>query len=161
MIVGSTTATRSSKKACKTYLKMVYNVQLIGSVPKIARMDNPVIGFSEEDAQRLHHLNDDALVVSLQVRDYNMHRVLVDNGNSADILYYPTFQQMKIDIERLIPTNTLLVGFRGTRVFPLGVSTISVTADDYPQQIIRDVTFLVVDCSSTYNAILKRPTLNS
>ena len=32
---------------------------------------------------------------------------------------------------------------------------------DYPQQIIRVVTFLVVNCSSTYNAILRRPTLNS
>ena len=37
----------------------------------------------------------------------------------------------------------------------------SVTVGDYPQQIIKDVTFLVVDCSSTYNAILERPTLNS
>ena len=70
---------------------MVHNVQLTGSVPKIARMDNPVIGFSEEDARRLHHPYDDALVVSLQVGDYNMHRVLVDNGSLADILYYPTF----------------------------------------------------------------------
>ena len=33
--------------------------------------------------------------------------------------------------------------------------------DDYPQQIIRNVTFLVVDCSSAYNAIVGRPTLNS
>ena len=91
MIVGGTTATESSKKAHKTYLRMVHNVQLTGSVPKIARMDNPVIGFSEEDARRLHHPHDDALVVSLQVGDYNMHRVLVDNGSLADILYYPAF----------------------------------------------------------------------
>ena len=34
-------------------------------------------------------------------------------------------------------------------------------AGDYPQQITKDVTFLVVDCSSAYNAILGRPTLNS
>ena len=32
---------------------------------------------------------------------------------------------------------------------------------DYLQQITKDVTFLVVDCSSTYNDILRRPTLNS
>ena len=35
------------------------------------------------------------------------------------------------------------------------------TVGDYPQQITKDVTFLVVDCSSAYNAILGRPTLNS
>ena len=89
-----------------------------------------------------------------------MHQVLVDNGSSADILYYPTFQQMRIDRGRLVPTNVPLVGFRGSRVFPLGAVTLSVIVGDYPQQIIKDMTFLVVDCSSAYNAIIGRPTLN-
>ena len=84
-----------------------------------------------------------------------MHQVLVDNGNSADILYYPTFQQMGIDKGQLIPTNAPLISFEGTRVFPLGAVTLSVMVGDYPQQITKDVTFLVVDCSSTYNAILE------
>ena len=68
---------------------------------------------------------------------------------------------MKIDKERPIPTNAPLVSFGRTRVFPLGVITLFVTMGDYPQQIIKDVTFLMVDCSSAYNAILGRPTLNS
>ena len=161
MIVGGTTVTGSSKKAQKTYLRMVQNVQLTGSVPKIARRESPIIEFSEEDAQRLHHLHDDALVVSIRIEDYNMHRVLVDNGSSADILYYPAFQQMGIGREQLIPTNVPLIGFGGTRVLPLGAITLSVVVGDYPQQIAKDVTFLVVDCSSAYNAILGRPTLNS
>ena len=92
MIVEGTTAASSSKKAHKTYLRMVHTVQLTRSVPKMPRMDNPTIEFLEDDARRLHHPHDDALVVSLQIGDYNMHRVLVDNGNSADILYYPAFQ---------------------------------------------------------------------
>ena len=90
-----------------------------------------------------------------------MHRVLVDNGSSVDILYYPTFQQMRIDKERLISMNASHVSFGGTRVFPLGVVSLSVMVGDYPQQITKDVTFLVVDCSSAYNAIIGRPTLNS
>ena len=65
MIVGSTMATRSFKKACKTYLEMVHNIQLTVSVLKMSQINNPVIGFSEEDAQRLHHPHDDALVVSI------------------------------------------------------------------------------------------------
>ena len=92
MIVRGTTTSGSSKKARKTYQRTVQNVQLTGAVPKMARIDNPVIEFSEEDAQRLHHQHDDVLVVSLRVGDYNMHWVLVDNGSSADILYNPDFQ---------------------------------------------------------------------
>ena len=161
MIMRGTAVIGSSKKARKTYFRMIQNVQLMGSVSKIAWRESPIIGFLEEDARHLHHPHDDALVISIQIEDYNMHRVLVDNGSSADILYYPAFQQMGIDREQLIPTNVPLVGFGGTRVLPLGAITLSLVVGDYPQQIAKDVTFLVVDCSSTYNAILGRPTLNS
>ena len=154
MIVEGTAVTGSSKNAWKTYLRMVQNVQLSGSVSKIAWRESPIIGFLEEDARRLHHPHDDALVVSIQIEDYNMHRVLVDNGSSADILYYSAFQQIGIGRERLIPMNTSLVGFGETRVLPLGAITLSVVVGDYPQQFTKDVTFLVVDCSSAYNAIL-------
>ena len=130
MIVGGTAVTGSSKKARKTYLRMVKNVQLMGSVPKIARRESPIIGFSEEDARRLHHPHDDALVVNIWIKDYNMHRVLVNNGSSANILYYPAFQQMGIDRERLIPMNAPLVGFGGMRVLPLGAITLSVVVGD-------------------------------
>ena len=47
-----------------------------------------------------------------------MHLVLVNNGSSADILYYPTFQQMRIDREG------------GSQVFPLGAITLSVMVGD-------------------------------
>ena len=83
-----------------------------------------------------------------------MHRVLVDNGSSVDILYYLAFQQMGIGREWLILTNAPLVGFGGTRVLPLGAITVFVVVGDYPQQINKDVMFLVVDCSFAYNAIL-------
>ena len=92
MIIGGIATTGSSKKARKTYLRMVQNVQLTNSVPKIAQRESSIVGFSKEDARRLHHPHDDALVVNIRVGDYNAHRVLVDNGSSADILYYPAFQ---------------------------------------------------------------------
>ena len=154
MIVGGTAASGSSKRAHKTYLRMVHTVQLTSFIPKMPRVDNPTIEFLEDDTRRLHHPHDDALVIGFQIGDYNMHRVLVDNGSSANILYYPAFQQMRIDKERLTPTNAPLMGFRGTRVFPLGAITLAVRAGYYPQQITREVTFLVVDCLSAYNTIL-------
>ena len=46
MIVGGTVAAESSKKAHKTYLRMVQNVQLTGTVPNIAWREGPIIGFS-------------------------------------------------------------------------------------------------------------------
>ena len=72
MIVGGMAATGSSKKVRKTYLRMVQNVQLTGFVPKIAWRESPIIRFSKEDARRLHHPHDDALVVNIRIEDYNM-----------------------------------------------------------------------------------------
>jgi len=50
MVVGGTTTSGSSRKARKTYLRMVQNVQLTSFVPKMTRVDKLIIGFSEEDA---------------------------------------------------------------------------------------------------------------
>jgi len=73
IIVGGTTTSSSSKKARKTYLRMVQKVRLTSFVLKMAQINNPIIGFSEEDARHFHHPCDDALVVSIQVGDYNTH----------------------------------------------------------------------------------------
>ena len=64
MIMRGIVAFGSSKKARKTYLKMVQNVQLTGFVPKMVWIDNSIIEFSEEDARRLHHPHDNALIVA-------------------------------------------------------------------------------------------------
>lgn len=115
----------------------------------------------EEYARRLHYPHDDALVISLSISDYNIRRVLVDNGSLVDILYYPAFQQTRVDKEHLLPSNTLLVEFGGTKVFSRGTITLPVTIGMYPQQFTKEVNFLVVDCSSTYNAIIGQLTLNT
>ena len=44
---------------------------------------------------------------------------------------------------------------------PVGIITLPVVVGTYPQQVIRNVNFLIVDCSSSYIAIIGRPTLNS
>ena len=44
---------------------------------------------------------------------------------------------------------------------PVGTITLPVVVGAYTQQITKEVNFLVVDCSSSYNAIIGRPTLNS
>ena len=85
----------------------------------------------------------------------------MDNGSLADILYYPAFQQMKLGRDQLRPVNSFLVGFGVTKVQPMGTITLPVVVGVYQQLVTKDVNFLVVDCSSSYNAIIRRPTLNS
>ncbi|XP_065622631.1 uncharacterized protein LOC136064616 [Quercus suber] len=44
---------------------------------------------------------------------------------------------------------------------PVGSISLPVTVGAYPQQVTKEVNFLVIDCSFSYNAIIGRPTLNS
>ena len=91
-----------------------------------------MISFTEEDARRVHHPHNNALVINLTIVDFNTRWVLVDNGSLTDILYYPAFQQMRIGRERLIPADTPLVGFGGTKVIAVGSITLPVTIVTYP-----------------------------
>ena len=72
------------------------NVQRSGRSPRMRTTDEQAITFTDEDAERVHHPHDDAIVITLLIVDYMTKRVLMDNGSSANILYYPTFQQMRL-----------------------------------------------------------------
>ena len=123
--------------------------------------DEQAITFTDEDASRIHHPHDDAIIITLLIADYSTRKVLVDNGSLADILYYPAFQQMNLEQEQLRLVHSPLVGFGGMKVQPVGTISLPVVVGAYPQQVTRNVNFLIVDCSSSYNAIIGRPTLNS
>ncbi|XP_065634668.1 uncharacterized protein LOC136069748 [Quercus suber] len=159
IILGGSPTGQSSKSK-KAYLKAVQNVQLSGRLPGEKTTDEQMITFTDEDAERIHQPHDNAIVITLLIADYKTRRVLVDNGSSADILYYPAFQQMRLGQDRLRQASSPLVGFGGMKIQLVGSILLSVTVGAYPQQVTKEVNFLVVDCSSSYNAIIERPTLN-
>ena len=61
---------------------------------------------------------------------------------------------MRISKKLLHPVNVSLIGFGGMKVLPLGTISLPVEVGSYPRQINKEVNFLVIDCSSSYNAII-------
>uniref|UniRef100_A0A2N9ESE1 Uncharacterized protein n=1 Tax=Fagus sylvatica TaxID=28930 RepID=A0A2N9ESE1_FAGSY len=159
-IVGGLASGGASRSSRKAYARQAHNILVTQRSRKSLKMDDQVISFSEDDARNIHHPHDDALVVTLTIAGFLTRRVLVDNGSSADIIYLPAYQQMKVDKEQLKPIDIPLVGFTGDRVKPLGVVSLVIEAGTYPRQVRTSVEFLVVDCPSAYNVIIGRPTLN-
>lgn len=45
-------------------------------------------------------------------------------------------------------------------MYPKGIVALTITIRIHPQQVTRQLGFLVVDCPSSYNVIIGRPTLN-
>uniref|UniRef100_A0A2N9FZB4 Uncharacterized protein n=1 Tax=Fagus sylvatica TaxID=28930 RepID=A0A2N9FZB4_FAGSY len=139
-IVGGLASGGASRSSRKAYARQAHNILVTQRSRKSLKMDDQVISFSEDDARNIHHPHDDALVVTLTIAGFLTRRVLIDNGSSADIIYLPAYQQMKIDKEQLKP--------------------IDIPPWTYPKQVRTSVEFLVVDCPSAYNVIIGRPTLN-
>ena len=68
---------------------------------------------------------------------------------------------MRVSKELLHSVNVPLIEFGGMKVLLVGTISLPVVVGSYPRQINKEVNFLVVDCSSLYNAIIGRPNLNS
>ena len=73
----------------------------------------------------------------LIIKWFNTRRILVDNGNSVDIIYLSAFQELKLNPRRLRPFESPLVSFSGDRVYPKGIVMLTVTIGSYPQQLTR------------------------
>ena len=132
----------------------------VQTVSKLPRLDT-TITFSDFDMKGCQHSHDDPLVIKTIVANKTVHRVLVDNGSSADIIFVSAFDKMGIGREKLEPVNVCLHGFSGERVLPLGSVQLVLTLGDPPCQATAMVRFLIVDAPSAYNMLLGRPYLNA
>jgi hypothetical protein len=123
--------TRSAHKSCAKEMREV-SIYAIRRPLKIARLEKLLIGFLDEDYEGVYLPHSDALVVTMVIANHKIHRVLVDNGSLADILYKSTFDLMKIDKERVSAVRFPLVGFAREQVMPLGSIELQVTMGTPP-----------------------------
>ncbi|KAL5583083.1 hypothetical protein UlMin_015525 [Ulmus minor] len=125
------------------------------------RLSNEPIIFTEEEASGLWHPHKDAIVVALRIASRKVYKILIDNGSSADILFRSTLNRMDLVGAKFNPIKSALYGFTGDSIHSEGVLNLPVELGTHPCQHIQSVEFVVVDCPSSYNAIIGRPTLNA
>ncbi|XP_077251865.1 uncharacterized protein LOC143891103 [Tasmannia lanceolata] len=119
-----------------------------------------VTSFSEKDLDGVLLPHDDAMMITMLVANWEMKKILVDNGSSTDIFYYHALKQMLMGDDRLTPVNTGLYCFTGNAVRAEGSIELLVLVGTAPHQSITMIKFLVVKGTSPYNAILGRPVQN-
>ena len=162
MISGGFDGGGESSSARKAHLRSIRSADMgeVQSVSKIPRVDT-TITFSDSDLEGCQHPHDDPLVIRAIVANTTVHRVLVDNGSSADIIFASAFDKMGIGREKLEPVNTHLRGFSGEKVLPVGSIQLVLTLGEPPCQATTTARFLIVDAPSAYNMLLGRPSLNA
>ncbi|XP_072073769.1 uncharacterized protein [Arachis hypogaea] len=148
--------TRSARK--RTYRAML----AVTDAPKVPQpaQDFPEMTFGSTDFNHTDANYDDPVVISIQLGDLIVRKVLLDPGSSADVLFFTTFEKMKLSNKILQPYHGDLVGFSGERVPVLGSVWLQTTLGEQPLFKTQDIQYLVVDCFSPYNLILGRPFLN-
>ncbi|XP_016192975.1 uncharacterized protein LOC107633896 [Arachis ipaensis] len=113
MISGGFAGGGLTKSSRKRHLKRVYQV---GSESP----DLPTISFTKEDGQGVIPGHDDPVVITMIVANAHLHRTLVDQGSSADILFKPAFDKLGLDEKELRAYPDTLYGLGGTPIKPLG-----------------------------------------
>ena len=93
------------------------------------------------------------------IANNSVHRILVDNGSSVDILYFQAFERMGLKVNDLKPSPNPVYGFIGDSVIPLEMISLPMTLGEYPRQSCVMADFLVIDQPSAFNAVLGRPSL--
>ena len=112
----------------------------------------PVLGFSDEDKIGIIQPYDDALVVILKIRGYDVKRVLVDQGSGAEIMYPDLYKVLNLRSEDLTTYDSPLVSFDGKIVIPKGHIRLPIQTG--PKVV--EIDFIMVDTYSPYTAIVAR-----
>ena len=120
-----------------------------------ATTDMPVdgpISFPPINPTRVITPHHDALVLTICIDCFDVHRVLIDPGSAADLLHLSVFTA-----DRLCSVGRVLSGFNGATTLSIGDIVFSFKAGSVTQTVL----FSMVEDFGPYNAILGRTWLHA
>ncbi|XP_068501815.1 uncharacterized protein [Phaseolus vulgaris] len=125
--------------------------------------DNPWesdLVFTRADLRDVVPHDNDPVVISVVTAGRKVHRVLVDQGSSADVMFWSTFNKLQLSPDLLRPYTGCLYGFADNPVEVRGYLELRTTFTDGAASRTENIRYLVVNANSAYNILLGRPALN-
>uniref|UniRef100_A0A2N9HAT4 Uncharacterized protein n=1 Tax=Fagus sylvatica TaxID=28930 RepID=A0A2N9HAT4_FAGSY len=111
---------------------------------------------AKHQQQRVHNPKPKAPIGTIDIGDFEVKRILIDPGSSAEIMYDSLFKGLGLEHKDLDRKVDPLYGFSGESVMPVGRVTVKVHAGT----VSSPTDFWVLNSYSPYNAILGRPWLH-
>ncbi|XP_031260953.1 uncharacterized protein LOC116119154 [Pistacia vera] len=120
------------------------------------------ISFSDDDLNHIQLPYEEPLplVVTLDVADSRVHRVLISIGTKSSVMYWDTFNKMQLDLEIIKPNKTPLVGIDGKIVNAIGSVYLPVSAAGRTLTVEFVLIDMRDDMASSYNLIMGREWIN-
>ena len=102
-----------------TALARVNTIHIPDSNRAIQSINGP-ISFPPVNPSKVITPHHDTLVLTLCIKDFDVHRVLVDHGSMTYLLQLPAFRQMNISFDMLSSAGRILSGFNGATTITMG-----------------------------------------
>lgn len=121
----------------------------------------PHLTFTDANFQGVDPDQDDPMVITARITQYDVSKILIDQGSSVNILYWTTFQKMEFSEDVVAPFNEQIVGFAGERVDTRGYLDLRTPLGTGEHSKVLRVRFQLMEANTTYNALLGQPCLNA
>jgi len=116
--------------------------------------------FTKADLRDVVPHENDSVVIWVVTAGRKVHRVLVDQGSSANVMFWTTFNKLQLSPDQLRPYTGCLYGFARDQVEVRGHLELRTTFTDGVVSRTENISYLVVNAPSAYNMLLGRPRLN-
>jgi hypothetical protein len=147
-ITGDSGSEPANKKQKKEAQRRVQHVGVQGPFIK-SKWSHIPITFSQDDLQ-----------LTMMLKGFLVHNVLVDTSSAADIIFAKAFRQMQEPEDKIHDATHPLCGFGGRQIVALDKISMPVTFGFVHNKRTEQVVFDIVDIEYPYNAIIGRGTLN-
>jgi hypothetical protein len=159
MITGGSSVDFDTKRQKRNHYRSINHVAITGPVVQ-TKWSHVPLTFDARDVDLRSAPHIDTMVINYSVAGWDLHKVLVDNGNQADIIFLHAFDRMGIYHSLLKPSDNPLYGFGGKGTFPVGKIELPLSFGVAPNARSEQVTFDIVDMVYPYNAIMGRGSIN-
>jgi len=100
------------------------------------------------------------MVITATIANWRVHKILIDQGSSIDILYWLTFLKLNVPESAIQAYSEPLLSFAGQKVRSRGFVDLLTTfgiGQSYRTLMVR---YILVDADTSYNVLIGRRTLN-
>ena len=118
MILGGSKLYRDSVSAIKKHRRKVL---LKSSLSEGVDYQGASISFEEKETHHLERPHDDALVITLDVTNFEVSRILVEPGSLVDLIFLGTLERMGINRADVVGPPSPLIAFTSESAMSLGI----------------------------------------
>ena len=115
--------------------------------------ESNIITFTNDELPKERVGHNKALHLTVTCEGYYVKRVMIDGGSGVDICPLSTLQSLKVNTDRVCPSNVFVPAYDGSRRDTIGETKFKMKIGS----VVFTIVFQVMDMETSYNFLLGRP----